>query len=60
MGQRGIVLILEAASNAEVTQLLAGIPLWGSHRVEVTPLESFEERQALHRQLDAQLKALVE
>ncbi len=58
-GRRGIVLIVEAASNAEVSQLLASLPVWGSHEVEVTPLESFEERLALLRQQAEHLKAAM-
>ncbi len=60
VGQRRTVLVVEVASNAEVSQLLARLPLWGSHKVEVIPLESFEERQALHWQLAERLKAVIQ
>ena len=50
-GRRGTVLILEAASNEEVTKLLMSLPSWTQMKVDVTPLESFEERQARHREL---------
>jgi len=57
-GRRGSVLILEAASNAEVSRILATMPLWATQKTEVIPLESFEERQAMHRQLAEQLKGV--
>ena len=56
-GRRGSVMILEADSNAEVTQILATMPLWATQNTEVVPVESFEERQAMHRQLAERLKA---
>jgi len=56
-GRRGSVMILEAASNAEVSQILATLPLWATQKTEVIPLESFEERQNMHRQLAERLKA---
>ncbi|HUT31902.1 MAG TPA: muconolactone Delta-isomerase family protein [Planctomycetota bacterium] len=56
-GRRGTVCILEAESNAEVTRLLARLPLWPLHETEVIPLESFDERQAMHRQMAEALKA---
>jgi len=56
-GRRGSAMILEAASNAEVSRILAEIPLWVGQETEVIPLESFEERQAMHRQLVERLKA---
>jgi muconolactone delta-isomerase len=55
-GRRGSVMILEAASNAEVSQILATMPLWATQKTEVIPLESFQERQAMHRQLAERLK----
>ena len=58
-GRRGGVFILEAESNAEVSKLLATLPIWATQQVDVTPLESFEERQATHRQLAEHLKAAM-
>jgi muconolactone delta-isomerase len=49
-------MILEAASNAEISQLLATLPLWASQKTEVIPLESYQERQAMHRQLAERLR----
>jgi muconolactone delta-isomerase len=56
-GRRGSVMILEADSNAEVSQILATMPLWATQKTEVIPLETFEERQTMHRQLAERLKA---
>jgi muconolactone delta-isomerase len=56
-GRRGSVMMLEAASNAEVSQVLATLPLWASQKTEVIPLESYQERQAMHRQLAERLRA---
>ena len=56
-GRRGSIMILEAASNAEVSRILAAMPLWATQKTDVVPLESFEERQAMHRQLAERLKA---
>jgi muconolactone delta-isomerase len=50
-------MMLEAASNAEVSQVLATLPLWASQKTEVIPLESYQERQAMHRQLAERLRA---
>jgi muconolactone delta-isomerase len=56
-GRLGSVMILEAASNAEVSQILATMPLWATQKTEVTPLENFKERQAMHRDFAERLKA---
>jgi uncharacterized protein YciI len=59
-GRRGSVLILEAESNAEVSRLLATLPLWVTQEIDVIPLESFEERQAaIHHTLAKRLKSAV-
>ena len=43
-GRRGSAVIMEAASNQELSRLLSGIPEWPLLKVDVTPLDSFEER----------------
>ena len=43
-GRRGMVFILESASNEELSKLLGTIPEWPFLKVDVTPLESFGER----------------
>jgi muconolactone delta-isomerase len=56
-GRRGSAFILEAASNEELTRLLGSIPEWPLLKVDVTPLDSFEERLTeIRRDLD-RLKA---
>jgi muconolactone D-isomerase len=56
-GRRGMALILEAASNDELSRILSGIPEWPFLEVDVTPLESFEERLAQVRETLERLKA---
>lgn len=55
-GRRGWALIMEAASNEELTRLLGNIPEWPLLNVDVTPLDSFEERLAQVRQDLEQMK----
>ena len=56
-GRRASVFIIEAESNAEVSQLLSMLPLWTTQEVDVIPLETFEERQEMmHLKLAGQLK----
>jgi len=55
-GRRGMAFIMEAASNEELTKLLEGIPEWPLLKVNVTPLDSFEERLAQIRQDIEQMK----
>lgn len=57
VGTRSGVVIIEAASNEELGQLLLSLPFWGIMKVEVTPLESFESRIELTRKMVEQLKA---
>jgi muconolactone delta-isomerase len=45
-GRRGWALIMEAASNEALSQLLEGIPEWPFLDVEITPLDRFQERLA--------------
>jgi hypothetical protein len=40
---RGMVLIVDAASDDELSRILGGIPEWPMLKVGVTPLDSFEE-----------------
>ena len=54
-----MALILEAASNEELSHLLMGIPEWPFLKVDVTPLESFAERLAQIRQSLEGLKAAL-
>jgi muconolactone D-isomerase len=56
-GRRGWALIVEAASNEELSQVLGSIPEWPFLEVDVTPLDSFEERLAQVRESLKHLKA---
>jgi muconolactone D-isomerase len=58
-GRRGNAFIVEVASNEELSTLLMSLPAWGYQKVDVTPLESFEERQVLHRKFLERLKTTV-
>lgn len=58
-GRRGWALIVEAASNRELTTLLESIQEWPLMKVDVTPLDSFEERLASVRQGLERLKAML-
>jgi muconolactone delta-isomerase len=57
-GRRGWAFIMEAASNEELSRLLMSIPEWPLTKVDVTPLESIEERLAQTRQSLEQMKRL--
>ena len=56
VGDRALVFIVEAASNAELDQLLRSIPAWGVLKWHVTPLQSFAGRAAQERNVVKQLK----
>ncbi len=57
VGSRTGVLIVEAASNDELDRLLVNLPLWGLYKINVTPLESFQDRLAQQGPMLEQLKA---
>ena len=59
-GRRGWAFIMEAASNAEVAELLSSVPQWPLLQVDVTPLHSFEENLAQVRRAVEQMKRPVE
>ena len=56
-GRRGMAVILEAASNEELSRILEGIPEWPLLTVDVTPLDSFQERLAHVRETLERFKA---
>jgi hypothetical protein len=56
-GRRGMAFIAEAASNAELSEMLSGILEWPLMEVDVTPLESFKERLSQVRASVKRLKA---
>ena len=58
-GRRGSVFILEADSNAEVSEILMSLPSWSTQEVDVVPLEDFEHRQATHQQYADRLRSIL-
>ena len=56
-GRRAEVLIVEAASNEELDELLRGLPHWPLMKVDVVPLHGWEVTLARERQLLEHLKA---
>ena len=59
VGKRGNVFIVEVASNEELSRLLQSLPLWSLQKVDVTPLQRFEDRAAQDRQLLERLKTAL-
>ncbi len=57
-GRRGMALIMETASSEELTSLLMALPCWSMMKVEVTPLDGWEQRQAEQRKMLEHLKRL--
>ena len=43
-GDRAVVLMLEAASNMDVSRLLLELPFWGIVKWDVKPLDPIRER----------------
>ena len=44
------MLVIDAASNEQLNQLVQSVPAWGASKVAVAPLQSFAERVEQHRQ----------
>ena len=44
VGDRVFVFVIEAVSNKELNQILRNIPMWGSLKWKVTPLQTFSGR----------------
>ncbi len=59
VGARRGVIIVEAASNEELGELLQSLPFWGVMKIDVTPLESMEYRLSLTRKSLERLKAAL-
>lgn len=53
---RSFVFIMEAASNDEVDRVLRDLPLWGSTRWDVTPLQTLKARAEMEREVLGRLK----
>jgi len=56
-GARATAFIVEAASNDELTGILMTLPLWSRVKWHVTPLDGFQQRIHLARQLLERVKA---
>jgi len=60
VGERSFVLIVEATSNEELDQMLRNIPMGGSLKWEVTPLQTIGGRAAQERNAVKELKKVIE
>ncbi len=58
-GRRGTAFIVNVSSNEELSKLLMDFPMWAMEKVEVTPLENFEDRQARHREFLDHMRKLL-
>lgn len=56
VGKRTGVVVVEAASNEELDQILTSLPFWGLMKVEVSPLMSFSEAIVRTRESLKQIK----
>ena len=56
-GRRGWAAIMEAESNEQLSQILMSLPQWPLLDVDVTPLDSIEERLEQTRRFLEHLKA---
>jgi hypothetical protein len=56
VGARASIFIVWAESNAEVDEMLRGMPLWPFLEWKVVPLQSFEARVDLERKIVARTK----
>jgi muconolactone delta-isomerase len=56
IGERSFVFIIEADSHDDVDRTLRSLPMWGAMEWEVTPLQDFESRSALEREILKDLK----
>src|SRR5262249_10556965 len=57
VGQRGGCMIIEAASNEELADLLMTLPFWGLQDWKITPLASNESALKRVREMSQRLKS---
>lgn len=57
VGDRAFVFIAEAASNAELDQLLRKLPMWGALKWKITALQTFGGRLDQEREIVKKLKS---
>ncbi len=56
VGERTFVFIAEALSNDELDLMLRQLPVWGSMKWQVTPMQSFSGRAAQEQEILEALK----
>jgi ABC-type oligopeptide transport system substrate-binding subunit len=56
VGDRAMVMIVQASSNQEVDKMLRRLPAWGALKWKVTALESFAGRATQERRILEMLK----
>ena len=59
-GQRGGVMIVEAASGEELSGLIQRLPFWSENTLEIIPLQSFQSGAENVRQQIANAKKMME
>ena len=56
IGERSFVFIVEAESHDDVGRTLRSLSMWGAMEWEVIPLQDFESRSAMEREILKDLK----
>jgi muconolactone delta-isomerase len=56
VGERAIASIVESDSPKELDSLLQFVPFWGIVKMQVTPLQAFEDRHDQDRQATEQME----
>lgn len=56
VGRRGVCMIVDAASNEELSDLLMMLPLWGMADWQITPLSSHDGAAKRVREMSQRLK----
>jgi muconolactone delta-isomerase len=60
VGRRGGCMIIEAASNDELADLLTSLPFWGLQDWQITPLSSNEAVAKRTREMSQRLKSTAQ
>jgi muconolactone D-isomerase len=56
-GRRGGCMIIDAASNEELADILTSLPFWGLQEWNITPLSSFEASSKRVREMSQRVKS---
>jgi hypothetical protein len=56
VGDRALVFIAEAKSNDDLDKMLRQLPVWGVLDWDVSPLQTFQQREKMDRQLVRDIK----